>query len=139
MFLKTSIYLLLMTDYLHTKFGLIWIKESYGVTEGERNPPPPPKVENVLNRPGEIGLSPSLFARLFNLLKLTSLSFLTSTYSKTIIILFSLDTYENEAKKEKIHILFYNLCHYTDTIIESMDFLFLFLLFLLLSFLLCQM
>ena len=41
-FLKTSIYLLLMTDYNHTKFGLIWSKES--------------KVENVLNRPGEIGL-----------------------------------------------------------------------------------
>ena len=32
-FLKTSIYLLLMTDYLHTKFGLIWIKETK-VTEG---------------------------------------------------------------------------------------------------------
>ena len=38
-----------MTDYLHTKFGLIWIKETK-VTEG------PPQVENVLNRPGEIGL-----------------------------------------------------------------------------------
>ena len=55
-FLKTSIYLLLMTDYHHTKFGLIWSKESK-VTEGGQNPPPPPpQVENVLNRPGEIGL-----------------------------------------------------------------------------------
>ena len=41
-----------MTAYLHTKFGLIWIKETK-VTEGGRNPPP--QVENVLNRPGEIG------------------------------------------------------------------------------------
>ena len=44
-----------MTDYLHIKFGLIWIKETK-VTEGRRSPPPPPQVENVLNRPGEIGL-----------------------------------------------------------------------------------
>ena len=51
-FLKTSIYLLLMTDYHPTKFGLIWSKESK-VTEGAR----PPQVENVLNRPGEIGLN----------------------------------------------------------------------------------
>ena len=27
-------------EYHHTKFGLIWIKESKG-TEGGRNPPPP--------------------------------------------------------------------------------------------------
>ena len=42
-----------MRDYHHTKFGLIWVKESK-VTEGGRNPFPP--GENVLNRPGEIGL-----------------------------------------------------------------------------------
>ena len=42
-----------MTDYPHTKFGLICIKETK-VTEGGRYPPP--QVENVLNRPGEIGL-----------------------------------------------------------------------------------
>ena len=41
-----------MTDYHHTKFGLIWMKGSK-VTEGVRNP----QVENVLKRPGEIGLS----------------------------------------------------------------------------------
>ena len=41
-----------MTDYLHTKFGLIWIKETK-VTEGAESP----QVENVLNRPGEIGLN----------------------------------------------------------------------------------
>ena len=41
-------------EYHHTKFGLIWIKENK-VTEGGRNPPP--QVENVLNRPGEIGLN----------------------------------------------------------------------------------
>ena len=44
-------------EYHHTKFGLTWIKESK-VTEGGRNPPPP-QVENVLNRPGEIGLNQS--------------------------------------------------------------------------------
>ena len=54
MLLKTSIYLVLMTVYHHTKFGLIWIKQSK-VMEGG-GPPPPPHVENVLNRPGEIGL-----------------------------------------------------------------------------------
>ena len=43
-----------MTDYHHTKCGLIWSKESK-VTEGGGIPPP--QVENVLNRPGEIGLS----------------------------------------------------------------------------------
>ena len=53
-FFKTSIYILLMRDYHHTKFGSIWIKDSK-VTEGGRNPPPS-QVENVLNRPGEIGL-----------------------------------------------------------------------------------
>ena len=41
-------------------------------------------------------------------------------HSQTTILVVSLDTYENE-KKVKIHILFYNLCHYTDIIIESMD------------------
>ena len=44
-FVKTSIFLLLIRDYQHTKFGLIWVKEGK-VTE----------VKNVLNRPGEIGL-----------------------------------------------------------------------------------
>ena len=51
-FLKMSIYLLLMIDYLHTKFGLIWIKETK-VTEGGAESAPP-QVGNVLNRPGEI-------------------------------------------------------------------------------------
>ena len=41
-----------MRDYHHTKFGLIWIKESK-VAKGERILS---QVENVLNRPGEIGL-----------------------------------------------------------------------------------
>ena len=53
-FLKTSIYFLLMTDYHHTKFGLIWMKGSK-VTEGGGIRPP--QVENVLKRPDEIGLS----------------------------------------------------------------------------------
>ena len=53
-FLKTPIFVLLIRNYQHTKFGLIWLKENK-VTEGGRNPPPP-QVENVLNRPGEIGL-----------------------------------------------------------------------------------
>ena len=39
-------------DYRHTKFGLIWIKESK-VKEGGN---PPNQVENVLNRPCETGL-----------------------------------------------------------------------------------
>ena len=60
-FLKMSIYLLLMTAYLHTKFGLIWIKETK-VTEGGGRNLPPPQVENVLNRPGEIGLKPDNFS-----------------------------------------------------------------------------
>ena len=54
-FLKTSIYLLLMTDYQLTKFRLIWIKKNK-LRRGGRNPPPPTQVENVLNRPAEIGL-----------------------------------------------------------------------------------
>ena len=54
-FLKTSIYLLLMTDYHHTKFGLIWSKESKVTKGGGIHPPP--QFENVLNRPGEIGLT----------------------------------------------------------------------------------
>ena len=45
-----------MTDYLHTKFGLIWIKETK-VTDGDGICP---QVENVLNRPGEIGLKRKL-------------------------------------------------------------------------------
>ena len=48
--------------------------------------------------------------------------FLTSIHSKTTILVVSLDTYEKEEKKVKIYILFYNLCHYTDTIIKSMNF-----------------
>ena len=51
-FLKTSIFVLLIRDYQHTKFGLIWVKDRK-VTEGGRFCP---QVENVLNRPGEIGL-----------------------------------------------------------------------------------
>ena len=54
MFLKTSILLLLIRDFQHTEFGLIWVKESK-VTEGGGFRPP--QIENVLNRPGEIGLS----------------------------------------------------------------------------------
>ena len=38
-----------MRDYHHAKFGLIWVKESK-VTEV-------PQFENILNRPGEIGLT----------------------------------------------------------------------------------
>ena len=50
-----------MMDYDHTKFDLIWIKENK-VTEGVRiPPPPPPQFENVLNRPGEIGLKKGTF------------------------------------------------------------------------------
>ena len=41
-----------MTDYHHTKFGLIWSKESK-VKEGSGIRPP----QVVLNRPGEIGLN----------------------------------------------------------------------------------
>ena len=44
-----------MTHYHHTKFGSILIKESK-VTEGGGGAESP-QVENVLNRPGEIGLS----------------------------------------------------------------------------------
>ena len=58
-FLKTSIYLFLMKDYHHIKFGLIWIKESK--VTGRI---PPPQVENVLNCPGEIGLKLSLVREL---------------------------------------------------------------------------
>ena len=42
-----------MTDYHHIKFGLIWMKGSK-VTEGGAESAP--QVENVLKRPGEIGL-----------------------------------------------------------------------------------
>ena len=38
--LKTSIYFLLMTDFHHSKFGLIWIKKNK-ITEGAESPPPP--------------------------------------------------------------------------------------------------
>ena len=38
-FLKTSIYFLLMMDYHHTKFGLIWIKESKVKEGGGIRPP----------------------------------------------------------------------------------------------------
>ena len=58
-----------MTDYHHTKFGLIWSKESK-VTEGGQNPPP--QVENVLNRPGEIGLRISESVRAYVYLILSS-------------------------------------------------------------------
>ena len=45
-----------MTDYQHTKFGLIWSKaeQSYVGGGGIR---PTPQVEKVLNSPGEIGLN----------------------------------------------------------------------------------
>ena len=49
-----SILLLLIKGYQHTKFGLIWVKESK-VTEGGGRIHP--QVENVLNRQGEIGLT----------------------------------------------------------------------------------
>ena len=45
-----------MRDCHHTKFGSIWIKESKVTEGGGGGIRPPPKVENVLNRPGEIGL-----------------------------------------------------------------------------------
>ena len=44
-----------MRDYHHTKFGLIWVKEGT-VIEGADSTPSP-QAENVLNRPGEIGLN----------------------------------------------------------------------------------
>ena len=44
-----------MTDYHRGKFGSVWSKESK-VTEGAESAPTP-QVENVLNRPGEIGLN----------------------------------------------------------------------------------
>ena len=43
-----------MMEYHHTKLGLIWIKENKVTEGGEIRPP---QVENVLNRPGEIGLT----------------------------------------------------------------------------------
>ena len=54
-----------MTAYLHTKFGLIWIKETK-VTKGGGIRPP--QIENVLNRPDEIGLNQS-FTNISSLLK----------------------------------------------------------------------
>ena len=51
-FLKTSIYFLLMSSH-QIRFDLDEGKQSYG---GGRNPPPP-QVENVLKLPGEIGLT----------------------------------------------------------------------------------
>ena len=45
-----------MTDYHVTKFSLIWRKESK-VTEGGGGGRGGIQVENVLNRPGEIGLN----------------------------------------------------------------------------------
>ena len=39
----------------HSKFGLIWMKESK-VTRGGGGLDPHPQVKNVLNCPGEIGL-----------------------------------------------------------------------------------
>ena len=55
-FLKASICLLLMTDYQHTKFRLIRIKKNKLRRGGGIRPPPLTQVENVLNRPGKIGL-----------------------------------------------------------------------------------
>ena len=57
-FLKTSILLLLIRDYQHSKFGLIWVKESK-VTEGGGGIRPL-QFENILNRPGKIGLNDSM-------------------------------------------------------------------------------
>ena len=73
-YFKTSIYFLHMMDYHHIKFGLIWMKESK-VTRGEGQNPTLPQVENVLNRPGEIGLTLSrpCFSQLMYSLDLTSL------------------------------------------------------------------
>ena len=61
-----------MTDYHHTKFGLIWGKERK-VTEGAESAPP--QVENVLNRPGEIGLN----SEPFNLSEFMDCALLIST------------------------------------------------------------
>ena len=58
-FFENVILFLLIRDYQHTKFGLIWVKESR-VTEGGRSLPPP-QVENVLNCPGEMGLMSAKF------------------------------------------------------------------------------
>ena len=64
-FLKTSIYLLLIRDYHHTKFGLIWIKENKAMGGGGagRGGIRHPQIEDVLNRPGEIGLNSTKIAR----------------------------------------------------------------------------
>ena len=40
MFLKTSIFLLFNRDYQHTKFGLIWVKESKVMERGAESAPP---------------------------------------------------------------------------------------------------
>ena len=53
--LKTSIYLIIIRDYHHTKFGLVWIKD-HKVTGGGGADSASPQVENVLSRPGEVGL-----------------------------------------------------------------------------------
>ena len=53
-FLKTSFFLLLTKDYQYTKFALIWVKENKVTGWGAESAP---QVENVSNRPGEIGLS----------------------------------------------------------------------------------
>ena len=47
---EKSIYILLMSDYHHTKFGVIWINEGKVMKGGGGwiLPPPPPPVENVL-------------------------------------------------------------------------------------------
>ena len=67
-FFKTSICIFLMRDYHQTKFGLIWIEESK-VTEGGGGGGVESAlhVENVLNRPGEIGLKLSINLSSMNL------------------------------------------------------------------------
>ena len=51
-FFENVNFVLLIRDYQHTKFGLIWVKNSKVTEGGGRNP----QVEIVSNRPGEIGL-----------------------------------------------------------------------------------
>ena len=56
-FLRTLIYFLLTRDYHHSKFGLIWIKESKVTEEGGGGADSAPQqIENVLNRLGDIEL-----------------------------------------------------------------------------------
>ena len=74
-----------MPDYLHTKFGLIWIKETK-VTEGGGAESAPFQVENVLNRPGEMGLTNSFSGYMQSRLQITLHTVTFHTFLNTIFI-----------------------------------------------------